>query len=290
MIVSMTGFGKAVGQFENKKFILEIKSLNSKQTDLNVRMPSLYKEKEMILRSLVYDKLGRGKIEFNLYVENNGAESNHAINQGLALNYYNNLKALANQVGETNSSLLDTVIRLPEVIRAEREELNKDEWNVIEALAVEACDKLTEFRAQEGKKLATDFHKRIEGILTHFETVKAHENERIDSVRQRIAKSLEDLSGTDKVDTNRLEQELIYYIEKLDITEEKVRLKAHCEYFLETLEGKWGQGKKLGFITQEIGREINTIGSKAYHAPIQKAVVQMKDELEKIKEQVLNVL
>ena len=290
MIVSMTGFGKAIGQFENKKFIVEIKSLNSKQTDLNVRMPSLYKEKEMILRSLVYDKLGRGKIEFNLHVENNGAESNHAINQGLALNYYNNLKDLAKQVGEENNALLDTVMRLPEVVRAEREDLNEEEWKTIESLATEACDKLTEFRAQEGAKLQTDFEERIAGILTHFETVKEHENERIDSVRQRLTKSLDDFGGKDKVDTGRLEQELIYYIEKLDITEEKVRLKAHCEYFLETLRSGDAQGKKLGFITQEIGREINTIGSKAYHAPIQKAVVQMKDELEKIKEQVLNVL
>ena len=290
MIVSMTGFGKALGQFGNKKVIIEIKSLNSKQTDLNVRMPSLYKEKEMAIRSLLYDRLERGKIECNIYVENNGAESNHAINRGLALNYYQNLKSIAEEVGESSGQLLDSVLRLPEVVRAEREELEEKEYEFVLGLVIEACDKLMEFRSQEGDKLKTEFEGRIAGILTHFETVKAHEKERVDSVRYRITKNLEEWVDGDKLDTSRLEQELIYYIEKLDITEEKVRLKAHCEYFLETLDAPKSQGKKLGFIGQEIGREINTIGSKAYHAPIQKAVVQMKDELEKIKEQVLNVL
>lgn len=290
MILSMTGFGKAIGQYGNKKLIVEIKSLNSKQTDLTVRMPTLYKEKEMVMRTLLYDKLGRGKIEFNLYVENNGAESNYTINKDLALNYFTNLKALADEIGESERSYLSTLIKLPEVVRAEREEMNEEEWSYIEKLTHEACDHLTDFRRQEGEKLYKDFTARIDGILEHFETVKAHETERVDSVRQRISKALEDNVSSDKIDKNRQEQELIYYIEKLDITEEKVRLKAHCEYFMETLNTGDSQGKKLGFITQEIGREINTIGSKAYHAPIQKAVVQMKDELEKIKEQVLNVL
>jgi len=290
MIVSMTGFGKALGQFGNKKVIVEIKSLNSKQTDLNARMPALYKEKEMAIRSLLYDRLERGKIECNIYVENNGAESNYAINRGLALNYYKNLKSLAEEVNEPTDQLLDAVLRLPEVVRAEREELEEKAYEFVSGLVAEACDKLVEFRAQEGAKLKTEFEGRVKGILTHFETVKAHEEERVEGVRQRITKNLDEWVDGEKLDASRLEQELIYYIEKLDITEEKVRLKAHCEYFLETLDAPKSQGKKLGFIGQEIGREINTIGSKAYHAPIQKAVVQMKDELEKIKEQVLNVL
>lgn len=290
MIVSMTGFGKATSQFGNKKVIVEIKSLNSKQTDLNVRMPSLYKEKEMAIRSMLYDRLGRGKIECNIYVENNGAESSYAINKGLAVNYYNNLKSLANEVGETNDQLLDAVLRLPEVVKAEREELNPNEYTFLAGLITKAADSLMDFRAQEGAKLKADFETRIQGILTHFETVKSHESERVDGIRQRITKNLDEWVDGEKIDAGRLEQELIYYIEKLDITEEKVRLKAHCEYFIETLNADSSQGKKLGFIGQEIGREINTIGSKAYHAPIQKAVVQMKDELEKIKEQVLNVL
>lgn len=290
MIVSMTGFGKASGQHGNKKFIVEIKSLNSKQTDLVVRIPSLYKEKEMRLRSLLYQELERGKVEYNLYVENNGAETNYSINLPLAEQYHRHLVELGNRIETSTTDHLSILMRLPEVVQTAREELDVAEWEYIESLTLQACLKLNEFRRTEGEKLKTDFEARIVAILDHFKTVQENEASRVESVRQRIEKNLFENVSEEKLDKNRLEQELIYYIEKLDITEEKVRLKAHCDYFVETMNASKSQGKKLGFITQEIGREINTIGSKAYHAGIQKAVVQMKDELEKIKEQVLNVL
>ena len=290
MIMSMTGFGKATGQYENKKITLEVKSLNSKQTDIIVRIPSLYKEKEMAIRSYIFENLGRGKIEVSMHIENNGAESNYAFNKSLALNYYKQLKSLSTEIGEKEGDIIATLVKMPDVLRPEREDLNKEEWKVIESLLEEAVSKLNGFRSQEGDKLAKDFEHRIATILEKLKIVEENETTRLEGIKQRIHKSLVDMVGEDKIDMNRQEQELIFYLEKLDITEEKVRLNAHCEYFIETLNNGKSQGKKLGFIAQEVGREINTIGSKANNAPIQRAVVQMKDELEKIKEQVLNVL
>lgn len=290
MVMSMTGFGKASGQFGNKKITLEIKSLNSKQSDIIVRIPSLYKEKEMDIRSIIFENLQRGKIEISMHVENNGAESNYSFNKALALNYYTQLKSLSEEIKSTEGDIIATLVRMPDVLRPEKEELDKNEWTVLKDLLEEAIGKLRDFRSQEGKKLKEDFTKRIALILEKLKIVEENEAARLEGIKQRIHKSLQEMVGEDKIDLNRQEQELIFYLEKLDITEEKVRLNAHCEYFMETLESGKSQGKKLGFIAQEIGREINTIGSKANNAPIQRAVVQMKDELEKIKEQVLNVL
>ena len=290
MIVSMTGFGKAAGQFEGKKLTVEIKSLNSKQGDFIVRMPSVYKEKELVFRTLLANLLHRGKIELSVYSESNGEESQHTFNKELAINYYNELKEVAEAIGQESQDYLAQIVRMPDVLKVERPELKEDEAKFLQDLIEEAIEQVNGFRKQEGEKLQQDFNQRIVSILSLLKEVEKHDPKRIEGIRERITKNLEEILTPDKADYNRHEQELIYYIEKLDITEEKVRLKAHCDYFMETMEKSKTQGKKLGFIAQEIGREINTIGSKANYAEIQRAVVQMKDELEKIKEQVLNVL
>lgn len=290
MILSMTGFGKATGEFGNKKISVEVKSLNSKQSDIQVRMSSLYREKEMDLRSLIFKTLKRGKIEANIFVENNGGEGSYSLNKELATRYFKEVSALANELNLNSEGLLSTLVKMPDVMKPEREELSAEEAAVVYALVDEALDKLTNFREDEGAQLAADFKDRIASILSLLEEVEVHEPKRVEAIRARIEKNLNEWVGEDNVDKNRQEQELIFYLEKLDITEEKVRLRAHCKYFLDTMASDSSEGKKLGFIAQEIGREINTIGSKANQAEIQRAVVQMKDELEKIKEQVLNVL
>lgn len=290
MIKSMTGFGKAVTTYGNKNITVEIRSLNSKQLDLNVRMPSLYREKEMGLRGLLSKQLARGKSELNISVENTGEESNYTLNQELALNYHSELKKLAKNIGQEDARTLDILIKMPDVLKTDRQQLDEKEWEVVAATVNEATKALIAFREQEGKILAQDFEARTLKILSLLEEVEKYEGERVKAVRERIEKNLEEWAGEQKIDRNRLEQELIYYLEKLDITEEKVRLRTHCAYFLDTLKTPESQGKKLGFIVQEMGREINTTGSKANHAEIQKLVVQMKDELEKIKEQMLNIL
>jgi len=286
----MTGFGKATGVFDNKKITVELKSLNSKQSDIIVRMPSQYKEKEMELRNLIFAQLKRGKIELSVHVENNGEVGNHSFNASLAKSYFQQLIAFSEDLNIPANDVLSTITRMPDVFQQVREELKPEEWDFLKALVGEGIEKLNQFRSDEGKKLAADFEKRINLIRDNLKVVEKFEPTRLEGIRQRIHKVLTELSGENGVDLNRQEQELIFYIEKLDITEEKVRLTAHCDYFLETMNAGNAQGKKLGFIGQEIGREINTIGSKANNAEIQRAVVQMKDELEKIKEQVLNVL
>ena len=286
----MTGFGKATGEFGNKKISVEIKSLNSKQSDIQVRMSSLYREKEMDLRSLIFKTLKRGKIEANIFVENNGGEGSHSLNKDLAKRYFSEINGLASELNLSAEQILPTLMKMPDVMKSEREELSKAEAAVVYALVDEAITKLTKFRSDEGAQLAKDFEDRIATILDLLKEVEVHEPKRVEGIRARIEKNLNEWVGEDNVDKNRQEQELIFYLEKLDITEEKVRLRAHCKYFIDTMNGELSEGKKLGFITQEIGREINTIGSKANQAEIQRAVVQMKDELEKIKEQVLNVL
>jgi len=290
MIASMTGFGKSQGHFEGKKITIELKSLNSKQGDFIIRMPSIYKEKELIIRSLLSKELQRGKVEISVYTEGSGEEVQHTFNRELAIRYYEGLKSLKEELALPETDYLSQIMRLPDVLQAERSDLSEAEWTALSVLLKEAISEIKDFRNQEGRKLEKDFIERVNQIETLLQEVEKHDPKRIEAIRERITKNLEEILSSENADYNRHEQELIYYIEKLDITEEKVRLRAHCEYFLETLESDHSQGKKLGFIAQEIGREINTIGSKANYAPIQRAVVQMKDELEKIKEQVLNVL
>ncbi len=286
MIQSMTGFGKANLQLNSKKIAIEIKSLNSKGFDLNTRIPSVYREMELGLRNQIAQKLERGKIDFSIYIENNATENGHKMNVSTVLNYMNQLKVLASNASETE--LLQMALTMPEVFKTEREELDETEWQQIEIAIQEAIAHILDFRQSEGKSLEKEFRLRIGNIRNFMNEVLALDDERIEAVKERLKTAIEELKVT--VDTNRYEQELIYYLEKLDITEEKVRLTNHLDYFLETIDTSEANGRKLGFITQEMGREINTMGSKANHAKMQKLVVMMKDELEKIKEQVLNVL
>ncbi|MGB1246324.1 MAG: YicC/YloC family endoribonuclease [Flavobacteriaceae bacterium] len=285
MIYSMTGFGKSVVTLPGKKITIEIKSLNSKGVDLNVRIPSSLREKELSMRNHVAKTLKRGKIDLSVYVESTGGERSAQLNTPVIEAYMAQLKSIAD--GE-NVDLLQMALRLPESIQTERETIDETTASAIMSGLEEAVGTLQDFRLTEGQALAQDFEQRIQTIGQLMETVKTKDQERIPSVRARLLKALEDLAQT--VDQNRFEQELVYYLEKYDITEEIVRLSNHLKYFITTMNSDESNGKKLGFITQEMGREINTIGSKANDASLQQLVVQMKDELEKIKEQVLNVL
>lgn len=285
MIQSMTGYGKSILQLPTKKITIEIKSLNSKNLDINTRIPSFYKEKELPLRSMVAKSLVRGKVDFSLYVETTGEETNTKINAGLVNEYINQLKEISSAA---DTDYLQIAMRLPDAVKATREEINEDEWKAIESHTKEALKAITNYRVDEGKALEVDFVKRVDNINNLLEEVISIDPERIASVKERLQKAISDLK--ENIDENRFEQELIYYLEKYDITEEKVRLKNHLNYFVNSLNLPESNGKKLGFIAQEMGREINTIGSKSNFAPMQKLVVQMKDELEKIKEQLLNVL
>lgn len=283
----MTGFGKADASVKNKHISVEVRSLNSKGLDVNTRMPGLYREKELFIRNLLVEKLERGKIDLSINVESSEGIKGTQINRSVVKNYYSQLKSIAKELKEEQDDFLEIIMRLPEVLKTEREEFNETEWKQVLKLIEAAIKNMDGFRVREGKVLENDLRKRIDLILKALIIVE--EADRIAPIREKIKKSIEELVAKDKIDTNRFEQELIYYIEKLDITEEKVRLKTHCDFFLNTMNEK-STGKKLGFISQEIGREINTIGSKANDAGIQKIVVQMKDELEKIKEQLNNVL
>lgn len=290
MLKSMTGFGKAIGTRNNITYNVELKSLNSKQSDIYVRVPVVYKSQELEIRTLLAKKLIRGKIELNLNVSGPTADSQQTINVELAKKYHQEIKNLAGTLGESTEGLLNTVLKMPEVLVNKSPELDPDEWAFIMDLVEQAVVKHAEFRDAEGQTLEDDFKKRIDKINELLIEVGNFEDLRVESVRARLNKAVEDLDNQEGLDKNRHEQEIIYYIEKLDINEEKVRLNAHLQYFVETMNQGDGVGKKLGFIGQEMGREINTLGSKAYHQDIQKIVVQMKDELEKVKEQVLNVL
>ncbi|WP_027125593.1 YicC/YloC family endoribonuclease [Gelidibacter mesophilus] len=285
MIQSMTGYGKSVIQLPTKKISIEIKSLNSKNLDLNTRMPSLYREKELDIRKLIASKLERGKVDFSLYMEITGEETSTQINKTVVKQY---IKQLKDVVDGDETELLKMAIRLPDAVTTERDEMDEDEWSEIAAEINTAITKIQEYRLDEGKVLETEFFDRVKNISELLDAVIAMDPERIDGVRERLNKGVAELK--EKVDENRFEQELVFYIEKFDITEEKVRLRNHLDYFIKALESDDSNGKKLGFISQEMGREINTIGSKSNYAPMQKLVVQMKDELEKIKEQLLNVL
>ena len=286
----MTGFGKATGEINQKKVTVEIKSLNSKQADITVRMPSFYKEKELEVRSFLNQKLNRGKIEFNLYVELLGEQSNYQINKEVFEQYYNDLSDLADKLGADKSDIISTISKLPDVLKTEREELDEYEWKLINNIIQQATSQLDEFRKVEGKALCEELNTRISNISNLLVQIDQYEESRLSTIKERINTHLKEVVGEENVNKDRFEQELIYYIEKYDVTEEKTRLRAHCNYFSETMKSSESEGKKLGFISQEIGREINTLGSKANNADMQKLVVQMKDELEKIKEQTLNIL
>lgn len=284
----MTGFGKATGTFEGKKIVVEIRSLNSKSLDLSLRTIPNYKEKELEIRTLVANKLERGKVEVTISLENTGESKNYTINKSLAQAYYQDIKETAELVGEPTTDLFQYLFRIPEIYSNSKEDLTDEEVTVLYQLINEACDQLSNFRKKEGEELRKDFEQNIQAIDNLLLEIPKYENERIEIVRERMRAGLEKISQQ-KIDENRFEQELIFYIEKMDVSEEKMRLKNHLDYFTETLDSL-ASGKKLGFITQEIGREINTLGSKSYHVEMQKLVVQMKDYLEKIKEQVLNTL
>lgn len=286
MIQSMTGYGKAVAEFSDKKITVEIRSLNSKSLDLNTRLPFLYKEKELEIRKLLSEKLQRGKVDFSITTEVTSLNRAQQINPEIIKAYIHEFKQIVPDA--TDAELLAIVMRLPDVMAFTSKEIEDDEWNQALEMILKAIENLTQFRLDEGKVLEQEFIQRNNSILSLLEQVEPFEKERILTLKERFTKNLGEL--TNEYDQNRFEQELIYYLEKLDITEEKVRLKNHCDYFLQTLNGEEFNGKKLGFITQEIGREINTLGSKSNHSGMQKIVVQMKDELEKMKEQVLNIL
>ncbi len=287
----MTGFGKSQTVLANKKITVEIKSLNSKQLDLNTRIPGVYREKEMLFRSMLAKGLSRGKIDFAIYIEAMGDASNYSINQELALRYFQELENIGDKISQQQSpDYLSMIMRMPDVLKSEIIEIDENEWSVLIAEVENALTIIDEYRIEEGSSLEADFTKRIALILEYLKQVEELEPQRIINLKERIRRHIADMNEDVRLDENRFEQEIIFYLEKLDITEEKTRLKKHCTYFLETMQDVETNGKKLNFISQEIGREINTLGSKASDAQIQRIVVQMKDELEKIKEQVLNVL
>ncbi len=286
MILSMTGFGKASLQLSTKKITVEVKSLNSKGLDLNTRMPSIFRENELALRNLLALKLERGKVDFSLFVEVTGEDTSSKINVPIVKAYMAQMKAILPNADDTE--LMKMAIRMPDTMKTEREEIDENEWKQIQIVIDEAIENMLSFRKSEGASLEKEFTLRIENIRSYMNQALVLDPERVTNIKERLQTAIDELKVN--VDTNRFEQELIYYLEKLDITEEKVRLTNHLDYFLQTLNGSEANGRKLGFITQEMGREINTMGSKSNHAEMQKLVVMMKDELEKIKEQVLNVL
>lgn len=288
MIQSMTGYGKSVLQLPTKKVTIEIKSLNSKNLDINTRIPSYYKEKELDVRKKIAKSLIRGKVDFSIFIEMTADKTSTTINKGVVNDYMQQLKNVLSNNTEDDLALLKMAVTMPDALKTEREELDEEEWAQINNKIDEAIVEIVQYRIDEAKSLEEDFKERIANIKTYLEEVKTLDKDRINHVKKRLQKAIEELKV--ETDANRFEQELIYYLEKLDINEEKVRLENHLEYFLTTLDSEDSNGKKLGFIIQEMGREINTTGSKANYAPIQKAVIQMKNELEQIKEQILNVL
>lgn len=281
----MTGFGKSIAQLPSKKITVEIKSLNSKNLDINARIPSQYREKELVLRNLISKSLSRGKVDFSIYIEITGEETSSVVNKAVVRNY---MEQLSEIVSGNETELLKMAVRMPDALKTEREEIDEQEFQTIVSAVEEALIEINEFRSSEGKALENELLFRNKNISRLLNQVIEMDPDRIEGVRERLSKGIADLK--ENVDENRFEQELIYYIEKFDITEEKVRLKNHLDYFEKTLMSSDSNGKKLAFISQEMGREINTIGSKSNYAPMQQLVVQMKDELEKIKEQLLNVL
>lgn len=291
MIKSMTGYGLASADHENVKFAVEIKSLNSKFLELNLKLPKAFSDKELLLRNICSKEIERGKVSVSINLER-GEEAlkGASINAALLSRYYKQLEAINTSLGANSTNLLQAVLNFPEVISYTEDEVSENDWAILFDTFNKALTSFNQFRETEGNVLKTDLELRIKNILEFFGQIELLEPLRIPQIRSRLNQFLEENVGKLNVDQNRLEQELIYYIDKLDITEEKIRLKSHCDYFIETLKSKDANGKKLGFISQEIGREINTMGAKANDAQIQQLVVGMKEELEKIKEQLLNVL
>jgi len=290
----MTGYGKAVAEIPGRKITIEIKSLNSKQTDLNIKIPSFLRDKEFEIRSIASQVLQRGKADIYISAELSSEARPFTINRALAMKYYEELRQLQNELQEDcPEGLLPTILKMPDVLQTEKDDLAETSWGVIRAAVENALHQTDSFRSQEGKVLEDDIKKRINLILGYLSSVEPFEKRRMETLRGNLLKAFEKYNQGDngvKADPNRFEQELIFYLEKLDFTEEKVRLKKHCDNFLEVMNEETAQGKKLGFIAQEIGREVNTLGSKANDAEIQMLVVQMKDELEKVKEQLMNIL
>jgi len=285
MIQSMTGFGKSLTQIPNKKITVELKSLNSKNFDLNARIPSQYREKELDLRNIISGSLNRGKVDLSIYVEYTGEQTSTNVNTEVVKNYMDQLRDIVNA---SEIELLKMAVKMPDALKTERDEIDDEEFKAIEEAVKAALVEINNFRSDEGEALEKDLQLRISNIQKLLKEVISIDPDRVDAVRERLRKGIEEIK--EQADENRFEQEIVYYIEKFDITEEKVRLDNHLDYFQKTLNSEDSNGRKLAFISQEIGREINTIGSKSNYAPMQQLVVQMKDELEKIKEQILNVL
>ena len=291
MIKSKTVYGKAIAETPQKKITIEIKSLNSKQLDLNTKLPWLYREKEPEIRNIISQRLDRGKIDFSIFCDMLDNEVVTVINKSAVRNYYNQFKEIAAGLRiDLDDQIFTAIMKLPDTLKTEKPEMTEAEWEVIRNQIIESVTMLDLYRIEEGNSIMADLKKCIGKILSLLETVQTFETGRITKIREKLMSLLEENLGSEKVDKNRFEQEIIFYLEKYDINEEKVRLKTHCDYFIETINTPAPNGKILNFIAQEIGREINTIGSKANDASIQKLVVMMKDELEKIKEQTLNVL
>ncbi|MFZ4402152.1 MAG: YicC/YloC family endoribonuclease [Bacteroidales bacterium] len=290
MIKSMTGFGKASCELPNKKILVEIKTLNSKQMDINAKLPVYYREKETEIRSFIASKLERGKADVYINVENIGGYAECSINKDVIKAHYNELKQISDELGEQPRDFMSLLMKMPDIYNTNTEEIGDEEWKSLMETIHQAILNVDEFRINEGNILCEDLMKRIEMIEQLLKAINPYEANRIQSIKDKLWKNLNDMLETSKIDNNRFEQEIIYYLEKIDITEEKTRLKKHLDYFTDTLKTELSQGKKLSFVCQEIGREINTIGSKANDVNIQQIVVQMKDELEKIKEQLMNIL
>ena len=286
----MTGYGKAEGVVESKKISVEVRSLNGKFLDCSLRVPGLYRQKEMLVRSKAAKEVVRGKVDISISYESLEGEQNFFINTELLKSYYQGLSEVSKDLNITEENVLGTLMKMPEVMRSEKQKLSEGEWSGIEKLIDAALVSFNSFRLAEGDVLKKEVEGRVNEIASLLVQVEPFETERIETIKTRIKKNIDEIVSKEGFDQNRFEQELIFYMERYDITEEKVRLKAHCEHFIKTMNEEEAQGKKLGFISQEIGREINTLGSKANHAEMQKIVVQMKDELEKIKEQALNIL
>ncbi|HPJ78120.1 MAG TPA: YicC family protein [Prolixibacteraceae bacterium] len=291
MIKSMTGFGKSAFEINNKKVTVEIKSLNSKQSDISTRIPPLYREKELEIRRELSDRLVRGKIDFTVYVENLGESGSAVINSGVVKGYFADLSKISHELQlPVNERLLQIIMRLPDTVKVNYETLEEEEWQLLHTHISTAIDAVEQFRLQEGKAMAADLLSNLKAVEQLLKEIEPFEQQRIETIKNRLNENLESLRINGNTDPNRFEQELIFYLERLDFNEEKVRLANHCRYFTETMNETESNGRKLSFIAQEIGREINTIGSKANESNIQRIVVQMKDALERIKEQVLNVL
>lgn len=291
MLFSMTGFGKATCNYKNKKIVIEIKSLNSKQLDISTRIVGLYREKDIEIRNLIAQNLERGKIDLSLYIEDNNSQSTTFLNQNIISNYKNQIEDTCKTLNiKVPDNLIEIILRLPDSLKTESTILEEEEWLAVVELLNNAFSQIKMFRSQEGLSLQNMFISKISNIRHLLEEVELYEKERVEKIRARLEENLKSIEDKISIDRNRVEQEMIYYIEKLDVNEEKVRLRNHLNYFIETMEKEEAPGKKLGFIAQEMGREINTLGSKSNHSEMQILVVKMKDELEQIKEQVLNVL